>query len=783
MDDPLKQPIAIIDTENQTCLTLDNSKMFGDVPPTLESHTIVKANNSYFLFGGSKVEKQNEENEKNEGENSISFPENELYIFEISGTTIRDIQIHFRKIELENPLPPMSSHCSTLFFGEFLMFFGGETYNPKSNLDASPDDRIKIVNHIHSLNIRTLKWFEVKVQEKSFTFSPRIATAACVISEQIFLFGGLLNDNTFNNQLLRMKVFMTPNLLSAYQLLHEHNKVKKAFEACQLCNKHQEKPLKTPPYSFPLLFKATSSYIIKKLKRRLQFMLINSYKLDQSSPIVALLASYLKQNSHYKQQFNLEIIKTEIQPISSRINKWNIADKTIFKLSGRREMEADSEENSSMDDNRSMDSQDTIPQSHTPQSLENDQYSNGYSRKKKKLNSDEAEFSEDDESIWEFGDSLIEEANTAARRVELMQKSQVMDDFENSNYLLFKSSQELRSYEEYIREMDTDHFVKNNCMPNHVYETLFRCLTIGMGCLMVRKCENSVYTLIYVRKVLRYHQIFSYDVDVVVIRLEALRHYLYSMYKEYPMTDEIQSIRKLISKLEHHFTFDSLVQTIIQEEYEAFDYVFECKTIFQKSDGKTGINIKINDLDSGFMMTRKIDTITQLVKLTNPLEMKKINITEKVFRRVKTAVGRFKEIPPHSESRHEIQQSENLFFNILDMINQKYPDFVVHTNLKDGFKISIYNINQIFLKLRRLQNVTAHLELFTFLGTYLDGCVLVYHNHILKNIVSARIDAVFQGSKDNKFVAFLIDSKNDYDYDVCMNSMRHAFLPSEVREV
>lgn len=79
------------------------------------------------------------------------------------------------------------------------MFFGGETYNPKSNLDASPDDRIKIVNHIHSLNIRTLKWFEVKVQEKSFTFSPRIATAACVISEQIFLFGGLLNDNTFNN--------------------------------------------------------------------------------------------------------------------------------------------------------------------------------------------------------------------------------------------------------------------------------------------------------------------------------------------------------------------------------------------------------------------------------------------------------------------------------------------------------------------------------------------------------------------------------------------------------
>lgn len=184
---------------DETSRVFKREEVLGEGPGMLESHSCVKMNDNYIVYGGVRLSAGSKESVcSKEGEAS-----NEMYSMSVEGHRLEELRITWTRIEFPRGVAPcLHSHLCIYYKKDILLVIGGEEFKAK----GETEDTANFSNTVYRFNLRT-KMVSI-LQQDSHEFRPRIAHAGVSYKDKIYIFGGLEKNKLFNNQLLMMSVHL-----------------------------------------------------------------------------------------------------------------------------------------------------------------------------------------------------------------------------------------------------------------------------------------------------------------------------------------------------------------------------------------------------------------------------------------------------------------------------------------------------------------------------------------------------------------------------------------------
>ena len=129
------------------------------------------------------------------------------------------------------------------------------------------------------------------------------------------------------------------------------------------------------------------------------------------------------------------------------------------------------------------------------------------------------------------------------------------------------------------------------------------------------------------------------------------------------MTDEIRNIRRLTSKISNYLGLRTLYGIILDEKYQAFDFIFDSK-IFPKFENK--LDYEVFDLNLQEFVTLDIENISKLLSMTNSRLCQQVRRLEKHIAISKTRSNNFFNYTKISQKEALITHLSETIFHYID---------------------------------------------------------------------------------------------------------------------
>lgn len=130
-----------------------------------------------------------------------------MYLLRVEGSDFDSLVATWVKLDFPTPLPYLNSHICLVFKKKYLLLIGGD----RSREDAVEEAQNPIEEHGKEFSsliyrVQVLKRSVTILPLESNDFKPRIAHSGVVDGDQIYVFGGLEKQKSFNGQLLKLTI-------------------------------------------------------------------------------------------------------------------------------------------------------------------------------------------------------------------------------------------------------------------------------------------------------------------------------------------------------------------------------------------------------------------------------------------------------------------------------------------------------------------------------------------------------------------------------------------------